>query len=149
MLATFASPTQRSGAKADKLMLRPVSEVFLDKDSVARFRTAWRELFSPAAAADPIYMSISDGRRHPGMEHWVPLFHSSMETLLDYLPGASVSLDNQSDEILTARLEMIADHYDARRTLPRDGETPYRPLPSERLYLTREEWDAMLASGPA
>ena len=31
-------------------------------------------------------MSISDGRRHPGMEHWVPLFHAQMETLLDYLP---------------------------------------------------------------
>jgi transcription-repair coupling factor (superfamily II helicase) len=148
-IRSFDPATQRSGAKADRLMLRPVSEVFLDKDSVARFRTAWRELFSPAAANDPIYMSISDGRRHPGMEHWVPLFHSSMETLLDYLPGASVSLDNQSDEILTARLEMIADHYDARRTLPRDGETPYRPLPSERLYLTREDWDAMLGSGPA
>ena len=29
-------------------MLRPVSEVFLDKDSTSRFRTGWRELFSQA-----------------------------------------------------------------------------------------------------
>ena len=70
-----------------------------------------------------------DGRRHPGMEHWVPLFHERMETLLDYLPGASVSLDHQADEVLAARLEMIADHYAARRMVPRDGEVPYRPLP--------------------
>ena len=27
----------------------------------------------------------------PGMEHWAGLFHERMETLLDYLPGASVS----------------------------------------------------------
>ena len=34
------------------------------------------------------------GRRHPGMEHWVPLFHPTMENLLDYLPDAAVSLDH-------------------------------------------------------
>ena len=34
---------------------------------------------------DPIYQAISEGRRYPGMEHWVPLFHESMETLVDYL----------------------------------------------------------------
>ena len=82
------------------------------------------------------------------MEHWVPLFHDAMETLLDYLPGASVSLDHQADDVLAARLEMIADHYAARRMVPRDGETPYRPLPPERLYLDRAGWDAMLAGGP-
>ena len=120
----------------------------LDRDAIARFRTGWRELFGQAAANDPIYVSISEGRRHPGMEHWVPLFHASMETLLDYLPGVSVSLDHQTDEVLASRLEMIADHYAARRTPPRDGETPYRPLPPDRLYLDHAGWDAMLSRGP-
>ncbi len=82
------------------------------------------------------------------MEHWVPLFHAQMETLLDYLPGASVSLDHQAEEVLAARLEMIADHFAARRAIPRDGEVPYRPLPPGRLYLDRAGWDAMLAGGP-
>ncbi len=143
----FDPSTQRSGTKRGKLTLRPVSEVPLDKDAVARFRSAWRELYEDAAD-DPIYQSISAGRRHPGMEHWVPLFHPRMETLLDYLPGASVSFDHQADEVLTARLEMIADHFDARRAIPRDGEVPYRPLPPDRLYLSRTEWAAMLAAGP-
>ena len=71
------------------------------------------------------------------MEHWVPLFHERMETLLDYLPGASVSLDHQAEDVLAARLEMIEDHYIARRAVPRDGEVPYRPLPPGRLYLDR------------
>ena len=109
----------------------------------------WRDMFGQPAADDPIYLSISDGRRHPGMEHWVPLFHERMETLLDYLPGASVSLDHQADEVLAARLEMIADHYAARRLVPRDGEVPYRPLPPDRLYLDQAGWDAMLAGRPA
>ncbi|MCX7383920.1 MAG: transcription-repair coupling factor, partial [Alphaproteobacteria bacterium] len=147
-IRAFEPTTQRSAVAVKSLTLRPVSEVFLDKESVARFRTAWRELFSNAAATDPIYLSISDGRRHPGMEHWVPLFHDTMETLLDYLPGASVSLDHQGADVLNARLEMIADHYAARRAVPRDGETPYRPLPPERLFLDRDGWDAMLATQP-
>ena len=148
-IRAFDPGTQRSGARVERLALRPVSEVFLDPASIARFRTGWREMFGTGAAEDPLYLSVSEGRRHPGMEHWVPLFRETMETLLDYLPGASLSLDHQADDVLAARLEMIADHYAARRTVPRDGETPYRPLPPDRLYLDRAGWDAMLAAGPA
>jgi len=144
----FDTTTQRSGKKRQDVSLRPVSEVPLDKDSIARFRSGWRDLFGQDAAQDPIYLSISDGRRHPGMEHWVPLFHPTMENLLDYLPDCAVSLDHQSTEVLEARLEMIADHYQARRVLPRDGEVPYRPLPTAHLYLDRDGWEEMLAFGP-
>jgi transcription-repair coupling factor (superfamily II helicase) len=147
-IRSFDTATQRSGRKRQDVSLRPVSEVPLDKDSVSRFRTGWRDLFGSDAAKDPIYLSISDGRRHPGMEHWVPLFHPTMENLLDYLPDASVSLDHQANEVLDSRLEMIADHYQARKVLPRDGEVPYRPLPAGRLYLNRDDWEEMLAFGP-
>jgi transcription-repair coupling factor (superfamily II helicase) len=147
-IRAFDPTTQRSGARTERLTLRPVSEVFLDPASVSRFRAAWREAFGPGAAEDPIYASVSEGRRHPGMEHWVPLFHDTMETLLDYLPGVSASLDHQAEDVLTARLEMIADHYAARRAVPRDGETPYRPLPPDRLYLDRAGWDEMLGAVP-
>ncbi len=128
--------------------MRPVSGVSLDAATVARFRAGWREQFGPAAAEDPIYQAVSDGRRHPGLEHWAPLFFDMMETLLDYLPQPTVSLDHQAEEVLKSRLEMIADHYEARRTLPRDGEVPYRPLPPDLLYLDRAGWNAMLAHGP-
>jgi len=143
----FDPASQRSGARLERLVLRPVSETPLDRESIARFRTGWRDLFGPGAAQDPIYLSISEGRRHPGMERWTPLFHDTMETLLDYLPGASVSLDHQADEVLTARLEMIVEHYEARKAPSRDGEVPYRPLPPERLYLDRDAWEGMLARG--
>ena len=147
-MRTFDPTTQRSAATRSSLSLRPVSEVPLGKESVARFRTAWRELFGQDAAKDPIYLSISDGRRHPGMEHWVPLFHPTMENLFDYLPDAAVSLDHQANEVLEARLEMIADHAQARKAAPRDGEVPYRPIPPGMLYLDRDGWDEMLSFGP-
>ncbi len=117
----------------------------LDPASVSRFRENWRELFGPGAASDPLYVSVSEGHRHPGLEHWVPLFHERMETLLDYLPDPAASLDHQAEEALAARLEMIADHYEARCVPAREGETPYRPLPPGQLYLDQGQWDAMLA----
>ena len=148
-LRRFDPTTQRSSAKITELVLRPVSEVPHDKVGITRFREAFRELFGPGAAADPLYQSVSEGRRYPGIEHWTPLFHERMETLLDYTSDAFVSLDHQSLEVLEARIEMIADHEAARRVPARDGEVPYRPLAKERLYLGRDEWDAMLAKGPS
>ncbi|MCQ8240828.1 transcription-repair coupling factor [Rhizosaccharibacter radicis] len=144
----FDPSSQRSTRKLDQLVLRPVSEISFDPASVSRFRTGWRERFGPAATNDPIYHSVSDARRHAGVEHWMPLFHEALETLLDYLPHVAISLDHQADEVLTARLEMIADHAEARRAPPREGEVPYRPLPPELLYLDRNSWNAALAQFP-
>ncbi len=145
----FDPSSQRSSTTLAQLVLRPVSEVPLDPASISRFREAWRDLFGPAAAADPLYQSISEGRRYPGIEHWAPLFHPHMETLLDYAPDAAISFDHQSEEVLNGRLEMIADHAEARQAPARDGEVPYRALPAERLYLDRQDWDLMLAMGPS
>ena len=148
-LRRFDPTTQRSADRIPSLILRPVSEVPLDPVSVSRFREGWRELFGPKSSEDPLYQAISDGRRYPGIEHWVPLFHASMESLLDYLPGAAISLDNQSGAAVQARLEMIQDHAAARQAVPREGEVPYRPLPAGRLYLDQPAWDALLTAGQA
>jgi transcription-repair coupling factor (superfamily II helicase) len=145
----FDPATQRSIDKATGFSLRPVSEVPLDAASISHFRSNWREMFGQGAAGDPIYQAISDGRRFPGMEHWVPLFHDGMETLVDYLVSPSVSFDSQCEEALTARLDMIADHYDARKMPVRDGEMPYRALPPDRLYLDRAGWDKAFSGLPA
>ena len=144
----FDPTTQRSGDRLTRATLRPVGELALDPDSISRFRTGWRETFGTDAAADAIYQAVSDGRRHPGLEHFLPLFHDDLETLLDYLPDVSLSLDHQADEVLDARLEMIADHYQARLLPAREGETTYRPLPPGLLHLDRATWQAMAARTP-
>ena len=144
-LRRFDPTTQRSADRIPALVLRPVSEVPLDAASISRFREGWRELFGPKSAEDPLYKAVSDGRRYPGIEHWVPLFHNTMETLLDYVPGASISLDDQSGAAVEARFEMVADHAAARLAPPREGEVPYRPLPASRLYLDQHAWDGMMA----
>ena len=143
----FDTASQRSGKAVPALSLRPVGEVFLDEASRTRFRSGYRELFGAAAADDPLYGAISAGRRYPGMEHWAGLFHENIVPLLDYLPCAEISFDHQAEEVLKARLEMITDHYEARRVPSRigEGDVPYRPAPPATLYLDDTGWAAMLA----
>src|SRR5690606_26767586 len=91
---------------------------------------------------------VSAARAHPGMEHWLPLYHDRLVTLLDYLPEAGVTLDYQAAEARDARLETIADFYEARRRFEGGGETGgwrYQARPPKALYLDTAEWDAGLA----
>jgi len=143
----FDPMSQRSTGARDAVDLKPASEILLDDAAIARFRTGYRALFGAETADDPLYEAISAGRKHIGMEHWLPLFHEQLETLFDYLPGAAVTFDAQVEAAIDARFEQINEYYEARRALmtasARDG-TPYKPLPPDRLYLTERDWRAAL-----
>ena len=145
-IRSFDPLTQRSTGTAAEALLKPVSEIIFDPDNIARFRTGYREAFGTAKDSDPVYEAVTAGRSYAGLEHWLPLFYPEMETLFDLVEGAPVILDHQAEEVRNARLETITDFYEARQ-ITREaaaGEGGYNPLPSERLYLSAEEWDALL-----
>jgi len=148
-IRTFDPTSQRSTGKLKATVLKPVSEVPLDGEAVERFRTGYRGLLGAAIHDDALYEAVSEGRRHLGMEHWLPLFHAQLETLFDYLPDSAVVLDHQAEEARDARLDLIDEYYQTRRSVA-DGSlastaSPYNPLPPERLYLDAAEWHALLA----
>ena len=64
---------------------------------------------------DVLYEAVSEGRRHPGMEHWLPLFQERMDTLFDYLDGAPIAIEPQGEDAARERFKQIADYYEARR----------------------------------
>jgi transcription-repair coupling factor (superfamily II helicase) len=148
-LRTFDPLTQRSTGTLDKLELKPVSEVLLDEPAIHRFRTRYRELFGNVGSDDSLYESVSAGRRYAGMEHWLPLYYEKLETLFDYLPGAPVSFDWQSEEARAHRLESVADFYAARHSIAAAGAgnaaAPlYRPVKPEQMFLGDDEWQQVL-----
>ena len=143
-IRSFDPVSQRSDKKLDHFILMPVSEIVLTEESIARFRSGYRELFGAPSRDDALYEAVSAGRRAAGMEHWLPLFFERLETLFDYLPEAAVTLDPHGEDATEARFETIADYFAARRA-PHPGEPPYHPLAPERLYLGRAEWGERLA----
>ena len=68
-----------------------------------------RELFGPQSASDPLYQAISDGRRYPGMEHWLPLFHDKLATLFGSVAGSAVSFEHAADEAVRRRFEQVEE----------------------------------------
>src|SRR4051812_23851863 len=95
---SFDPMSQRTTGEREEAVLLPVSEVLLTPAGIERFRTGYRELFGAVAGEDLLYEAVSAGQRHVGMEHWLPLFHDRLETLLDYCPDAVVTADHQINE---------------------------------------------------
>jgi hypothetical protein len=54
--------------------------------------------FGAPTRDDQLYEAVSEGRRYPGMEHWLPLFHDRLDTLFDYLPDSPVVLEPLAEE---------------------------------------------------
>lgn len=163
-IRTFDPMTQISQEEVGEFSLRPVSEFFLDEESIQRFRRQYREYFGVARGDDPLYAAVSEGRRHAGMEHWLPLFYEKMDTIFDYCPDAPVFLDYHGLHAAGERHVQIADFYQARKTLEEQATdkqassrkggdesgdvsmsgTIYRPLPVANLYIPDGEWSGIL-----
>ncbi|THF69170.1 MAG: transcription-repair coupling factor, partial [Sulfitobacter sp. SK025] len=103
----FDPLTQRTTEKLELVELAPVSEIILDEAAITRFRQNYRIEFGAAGTDDPLYEAISAGRKHQGAEHWMAFFHEKLETLFDYLPDATVSLDDQVTGQRLARWDSI------------------------------------------
>lgn len=147
-IRAFNPETQRTAARLETVELLPMSEMTLTPEVRSAFRQRYVALFGPVTGDDPLYESISAGRQHQGMEHWLPLFHDRLVPLFDYLPGAAVTLDPLVDDARTRRLEQIADHYDARaQALERKafGAPPYHPVPPASMFLSEDEWQDALS----
>src|SRR6185312_6486710 len=145
-IKTFDAETQRSELAMRGLDLVPVAEFQLITETIRKFRTGYVAEFGVAGPDDLLYEAVSEGRRHPGMEHWLPLFHTELETLFDYLPGTPLAIEPLAEDAAHERFEQIKDYYDTRCQALKDGLTPlYKPLPPERLYLGENEWRERLA----
>ena len=145
----FDPVSQRTQAAREHITLLPISELPAGEGPVKQFRQRYVELFGPSKGDDALYEAVSAGARYPGVEHWLPLFYSHMDTLFDYLPNAVVTFDHLAEDAKNNRLETIADHYDARKEGLEHrsfGAPPYKPLPPEALYLTGEEWERRLSA---
>jgi transcription-repair coupling factor (superfamily II helicase) len=144
-IRTFDAETQRSVSDLRSLDLVPVAEFRLTAETIRKFRTGYVATFGAPSPDDLLYQAVSEGRRHPGMEHWLPLFHDRLDTLFDYLPRTPIVLEPLDEAAASERLTQIADYYEARRQARgQDGGSLYLPLPPDRLYLNKSEWEEHL-----
>ncbi|AZV78201.1 transcription-repair coupling factor [Parasedimentitalea marina] len=140
----FDPASQRTIEKLDLVELAPVSEVILDETAITRFRQNYRIEFGAAGTDDPLYEAVSAGRKHQGIEHWLPFFHAKLETLFDFLPQATITLDHQVTPARLARWDTIEDQFENRKiAMQAKGriDTVYKPTPPGLLYLDDTAWE--------
>ncbi|RNF34209.1 transcription-repair coupling factor [Paracoccus methylarcula] len=143
----FDPVSQRTTEKLSRVEIAPMSEVILDEPAITRFRQNYRAEYG-GGSNDPLYEGVSAGRKMSGVEHWLPWFHDRMESLFDYLPGASVVMDDHVGQVILARREMIREQFQARReamAMKGRSDTVYKPVPPDAMFPTDEEWNGWLA----
>ncbi|MFV2002569.1 MAG: CarD family transcriptional regulator, partial [Paracoccaceae bacterium] len=139
----FDPATQRTIEKLSAVELAPVSEIVLDQAAITRFRQNYRAEFGAAGKDDPLYEAVSAGRKHQGVEHWLPFFHEKLETIFDFLPTATIVLDDAVDADRLARWQRIEDLYETRMLAMQAKnrmDTVYKPCPPGLLYLDDAAW---------
>lgn len=149
----FEPISQISKETLPEVMLYPASEVILNKKTIACFREQYRRHFGAATKEDAMYESISEGRSSAGMEHLLPLFYESLETLFDYCPNAVLALDCRIPASLMERLELIGEYYESRCTSNTTKRSslhtlPYSALPPALLYLDETQWKQRVLQHP-
>jgi transcription-repair coupling factor (superfamily II helicase) len=149
-IKSFDPLTQRSNDDIETILLIPTSEVLLKDETVLDFRKKYRENFGIVGERDPLYQSISAKKAYSGMEHWLPLFYSSLDTFIDYLPkDAFYFFSYKVEEAALARFEQINEHYQARLDFLKtknlkDQEAEYHPVKPELLFLFPQQLNQIL-----
>ncbi|QBR70135.1 transcription-repair coupling factor [Beijerinckiaceae bacterium] len=147
-IRAFDPESQRTTGQLRALDLVPMSEVQLKTDTMRRFRQAYVTRFGAQTRGDVLYEAISEGRRHQGLEHWLPLFYEKLDTLFDYCAGAPMIFDPLLEEAASERFAQIDDYYGARKTAhdADPAHSTYKPLQPDALYLAAPEWHHRLAT---
>lgn len=146
-IRAFDPLTQISTEKRERFTLLPVSEILFSPGRIDRFRAEYRAQFGAAQREDFLYEAISNGMHYPGMEHWLPLFYESLDTLHSYLPDATLTFDYQSDAAIAERHEAIRDYFTARQLALQEKRFEggvYHPLAPEKLYMMSDAWQQAL-----
>ncbi|MFO1419986.1 MAG: transcription-repair coupling factor [Candidatus Competibacteraceae bacterium] len=140
----FDPDTQLSVAKVEQIELLPAREFALDKETITRFRQAWRRQFEGDPQRSTIYREVSAGHAPGGIEYYLPLFFEQIATLFDHLPESTLAIRLDGvDAAMAAFQEQLVERYEQRR---HDAERPLLPPPL--LFLEAAQVEKALARHP-
>lgn len=158
----FDPITQISNNNVRQLEILPASEVLLNDDNIANFRTKYRQLFGINNINNQFYDSISNHRSYPGMEHWLALFYQEDLVAIDqYCKKPIYCFDEEILSLAKIRIENIKQSYYARideirinnkqqknkeYDISLNNDKPLMPMPIDLLFLDYQQLQQLLNS---
>ena len=85
----FNPETQRSIRKVDKINLLLARECPLDEAGISRFKDNWEKMLGTDKSS-LIYQNIIQGKLISGIEYYLPLFFTKLDTLFNYIKDNSL-----------------------------------------------------------
>ncbi|WP_455477537.1 transcription-repair coupling factor [Bartonella sp. B41] len=139
-IRVFDSETQRTIGKKTDFFLQSMSEIVFTPELIGKFKSNYIRTFGALQQNNMLYEAISQGRRFPGMEHWLPFFYENLDTFFDHCGNSLIVFEHLIEEVLTERYRLIEDYYDSRKENEKDEKNsiPYHPIKPNLLYLTPE-----------
>ena len=140
----FDPISQLRSKEIEAIDVYPTQEIQLNEDSIARFRSQYRETFGVDGVNEVVYESISEGKVYAGMEHWLPFFYENTNTIFDYVPNSILVYDERIHLAFQARLADVDEYFKARHDYlnlrRKNMESPYRPLPPNLMYMNESDF---------
>ncbi len=146
----FDPETQMTVGRETSVRIGHDAEFSLDSGSISNFRRRFRAEFGADRSGDRIYRAVSEGLNIPGIEHWLPFFHESLETVFEYLPSSVVCIDDGIEELCGQRWDSLASLYAERSGPGRAGgrEIPPPVLDPALLHMNPDEFLGKLNRRP-
>lgn len=136
----FDSSDQRSDEKINSIEILPAREFPTDKKAIQEFRENYREKVEGDPLKSIIYKNVSEGIMPAGIEYYLPLFFSKLESTFDYLPASSLFITPENiNDNLNSFFEELENRYEQRR---HDIERPI--LQPDQIYLSLAEAEGHL-----
>ena len=112
-LRYFNTDTQLTEKKIVAIDILPAKEIPLDEKSIRYFRSCYREKFEGNPTDSQLYLDISNGISHGGIEYYLPLFFDNTATFFDYFSKDNLIIaPNNLIDILTKYWTDIKNRHD-------------------------------------
>lgn len=144
----FDVNTQVTTKDTGSLTISAASEAILNSKTILNFKNNFLKYFGVNHANNPLYNSITEGRKFHGYEQLSPLFFEEMVTLIDYLPGASVIYDSFALQAIDEYHLSYNDLYQSRLLSNKANPSSfYFALPPEAFILDSTRLKNFLSNG--
>ena len=138
----FDSNTQRSTKNINQVTLTPVREIIFTDEIVTQWRKRSETLITSKSSPkytfeiEQITYRLEEGRDLEGLESIIPMLHSHMSTLLDYVPPDTVPIlvepswvDREAKQLIEQAEQIYQKKWDSNQFMVSPNET-FIPLGS-------------------
>ena len=136
----FDPISQITSKELNNVNLKPAYEYILNEKAIKFFRQSYLQSFGGKSSKDSIYISVSNGKPYPGLEHFLNFFHEKLFELEEIFLDIPKIFDYDLDIVAEKRIGNINDLYNSRLIDGKQGENIYRPVTPNKIYKTSNEF---------